>query len=306
MMPLYNKQEYVAAAIRSVLTQTFTRFELIIIDDGSTDRSAQIAEQMCRDDSRVRIIRQANAGVAKVRHRGLTEARGEFVANLDPDDIALPGWLAAEYEYLREHPECVLVGCRQLRICPMGLDLGESQPPALHEEIERILLSGRGDALGQTCSMMRRSVALEAGSYNTSGNYDDDLDLFLRMALRGRLANLQDVHVRYRQHAGSLTHSRKPEQMEHLLRVLQNAHSDRGIIIPWEALEAKITPFVPEPPDEYYRDWTWNALKHQQYRIAWFYILRSIASRPVSIANWHMLGSVVRRQLRRLFTLKHA
>src|SRR6185312_555318 len=107
VMPLYNARPYVAQAVRSVLDQTCADFELIVIDDGSTDASAEAVEQAAGNDPRLHLIRQPNAGVSAAANRGTELARGEFMARVDADDICLPSRLEKQLEFLRNHPDFV-------------------------------------------------------------------------------------------------------------------------------------------------------------------------------------------------------
>jgi glycosyltransferase involved in cell wall biosynthesis len=110
VMPMYNAAPYVGEAVRSVLGQTFSDFELIVIDDGSKDDSATEVERAAKGDARLRLIRQSNSGVSVASNKGTELARGEFLARADSDDICLPNRLEKQVGYLREHPDCVAVG----------------------------------------------------------------------------------------------------------------------------------------------------------------------------------------------------
>src|SRR5688572_20456536 len=108
LMPAYNTALYISEAINSVLTQDFTDFELLIIDDGSTDDTVRIIKSFT--DPRVRLIRQKHAGIAAALNRGLQEAEGEYIARFDADDICLPGRLCRQVDFLESHPDYVICG----------------------------------------------------------------------------------------------------------------------------------------------------------------------------------------------------
>lgn len=104
IIPLYNKETSIANALRGVLVQTYQDFEVVVVDDGSTDGSAAVIETFT--DPRIRLVRQENAGVSAARNRGIEEAKGEYVAFLDADDVWMPGFLSEIVALQREFPQC--------------------------------------------------------------------------------------------------------------------------------------------------------------------------------------------------------
>lgn len=106
VIPLYNKEKQVGRTLESVLAQTFQHFEVVIVDDGSTDGSAKVVKKF--DDPRIRLIRQANAGVSAARNRGIDAARYDYIALLDADDLWEPEYLATQANLIKENPECDL------------------------------------------------------------------------------------------------------------------------------------------------------------------------------------------------------
>src|SRR5688572_2344250 len=123
VMPLHNARHYVAKAIESILDQTFADIEFIIVDDGSTDGSDEIALRYAKRDARVRLIRQPNAGVSAASNAGIALARGEFLARMDHDDISISTRLQQQVEYLRANPDCVAVGGQAMFIDQRGFPL---------------------------------------------------------------------------------------------------------------------------------------------------------------------------------------
>lgn len=109
VIPLYNKEQQITETLRSVLTQTYTDFEIVIVDDGSTDKSVEEASSV--RDSRIRLVRQANTGVSAARNRGVEEARFDLVAFLDADDCWKPDYLQTQYELSQKYPECSVFAC---------------------------------------------------------------------------------------------------------------------------------------------------------------------------------------------------
>ena len=109
VIPLYNKAKQIRATLKSVLTQTYSDYEIVIVNDGSTDRSVEEASAV--NDPRIRFIHQENAGVSAARNRGIEEARGEFIAFLDADDLWKPECLQTQYELTQLYPECSVFAC---------------------------------------------------------------------------------------------------------------------------------------------------------------------------------------------------
>ena len=109
VIPLYNKENLIEYSIRSILSQTFQDFEIIVVNDGSTDNSVSIAESVM--DSRIRIINQTNAGVSAARNRGIKEARYNLIAFMDADDEWKPDYLDTQYRLIQKYPECSVFAC---------------------------------------------------------------------------------------------------------------------------------------------------------------------------------------------------
>ena len=124
-LPVHNCERYVAEAIESILAQTFTDFEFLIVDDGSTDGTLPILNRFAARDSRIRVISRPNTGIVGALNEILGLARADLVARMDADDVALPVRFERQVRYLDEHPECVMVGSRVTIIDPDGDALTE-------------------------------------------------------------------------------------------------------------------------------------------------------------------------------------
>ena len=112
VMPVYNTEAYLADAIGSILAQTFTDWELICVDDGSSDCSLDVLRRYERADSRIRVISRSNTGVARARNEGMALARGRYIAAMDSDDVALAERLRRQVDYMESDPECVGLGAQ--------------------------------------------------------------------------------------------------------------------------------------------------------------------------------------------------
>jgi glycosyltransferase involved in cell wall biosynthesis len=189
VVPVYNAEEFVAAAIKSLLAQTSPSFEVIVVDDGSTDRSAEIAGSF----PEVETLRQSNAGPAAARNAGISRARGDFVAFHDADDLVPPTKLDVQVGYLLEHPgvDCVLA--RQEWI----------DPPAW---LARDAVYGDLGGIPLPSAVYRASVLRELGGFNESFRTGEDVDLLIRLRERGgRYAIVPEVLLYRRFHGDNLS-----------------------------------------------------------------------------------------------------
>lgn len=196
VLPYYNAEATLADAIDSVLAQEGVDFELILIDDGSTDSSSEVAHRY-RDDPRVVAHAHANVGLAASLNVGIQLARATIVARMDADDVARPGRLCAQVAYLNVHPEVVLLG-GQISRCVDGAVDSQTNFPLGHDEIVALLRVG-GHALSHPAIAFRTGVARRVGGYWGEG-VAEDWDFYLKMAENGRVANLPDVVLDYRFH----------------------------------------------------------------------------------------------------------
>lgn len=291
VMGAYNAQRYLAEALDSLLAQTFGDFELVVVDDGSTDYTPVILQGYQHKDPRVRIERIEHAGIVAAANKGLEMARAPLIARADADDIQRPDRLQKQVQFLQEHPEVVAVGSRMLSIEPYGSPLRESEHKLTHEEIDAELLAGSGWALPQPAATMRKGVALAVGGYRDKYPWSEDLDLFLRMAEAGKLANLPEVLVKYRFHANSTNHKRYAIQLANKPPLLREAYERRGLTPPADLhFEA---PWDGDLADRY-TSWAWAALKdHNIYgarRNAWAAVKKS----PLSMTTWRALACALR------------
>lgn len=202
LMAVHNGEAFLREAIESVLVQSFEDFEFIIVDDGSQDRSVELIESFA--DARIRLLRNAgNQGLAASLNRGLEAARGEFVARMDADDIALPNRLEVQIGYMREHT--AVGACGAARIVRRG---GEERlhntQPADRLKYEFLL----GNPLAHPTVMLRKSALVAHGlKYNPAYRYAQDYDLWARMQDVCDVANLSVPVLIYREHSAQASAS---------------------------------------------------------------------------------------------------
>jgi glycosyltransferase involved in cell wall biosynthesis len=200
VMPLFNGGVFLREAMESVLEQTLARLELLVIDDGSTDAGPEIAAR--QDDPRVRLVRNGrNMGKPFTRNRGISLARGRYVAFLDCDDVACPTRLEKQVAFLEGHPEFGLLGSRAEIIDAEGRATGavwryDHRP----DEIPAVMLFF--NCFVQSAVTLRRDAIPEAG-YDARFEFAQDYELWVRMLRRTRGWNLPEVLTRYRLYADS-------------------------------------------------------------------------------------------------------
>jgi glycosyltransferase involved in cell wall biosynthesis len=207
VMPCYNSRDYLGTAIESVLSQTFSDFELIIVDDGSTDGSDEIAARYAQRDQRVRLVSSGHQGAAVARNQGNHVARGSWIVVMDSDDVLLPHHLEKQLGFLSMHPEASVVACLPNYINTRGRILGRQfSEYRTHQDIaERIAILEPIMVPHPGC-FMRREVVLALGGYRQEFCPSEDFDLINRIAQRGFviLVNHQ-VLFHYRIHARSVS-----------------------------------------------------------------------------------------------------
>jgi glycosyltransferase involved in cell wall biosynthesis len=291
LLPVYNCRRYLDEAVSSILRQTFTDFELIAVDDGSTDDSGDILRRYAIQDTRVKLISRANAGIAVALNDAMAVAKGEFLARRDGDDISLPPRFEMQLRFLREHSDVVLLGSRVRLIDPFGVALYESSHKLTHEEIEREMLDGVGWAVVHPAAMMRAAAVRAAGGYRAERVPTEDLDLFLRMSEIGKVANLPDILLEYRQHHASANHTRVEEQNRNKRAILSEAYARRGLTLPSDWTPPKRDVLAAEKEISM---WGWAALKQGNRRAARHHAMSLLRLTPFSIASWRLMFCALR------------
>lgn len=209
IMPVYNMERYLAAAIDSILNQHFRDFEFIIVNDGSTDTSREIMNSYLHDSrlSLINLSRQHGNNIA--RNIGIRQARGRYICMMDADDIAHPDRLRIEYAYLESHPDILAAGTQYSFI-------GSHYKPVKSQDYHRI----REVLLDHNCFLhpsliIRSDVLRSVGGYDENFIYSADYDLMCRLALRGIVVNLPESLMYYRLHAQQISSAHHAEQLQY-------------------------------------------------------------------------------------------
>jgi hypothetical protein len=242
LMPVYNGEPFVGAAVDSILSQTFADFEFIIINDGSTDGTAAILQGYAARDRRLRLVSlPANAGYTRALNLSLGLARGDYLARQDADDKSLPDRLSTEAAWLDAHPEVGLVGILPDLIDHQGASLGREQRFGLSNDVlQQQLLQDCCFCHGSI--MIRRRVLEAVGPYDPALEPAEDYDLWLRLAEVAELANIDAPLYQFRQHPGSVSRQRQAQQIQRAGLALERAAFRRhGAQPPLSALTAAAT-----------------------------------------------------------------
>jgi len=215
VLPVFNCPRYVGSAIQSILEQTFASFELIIIDDGSTDETPDV---LCTyQDPRIRHFAQANQGLAPTLNRGVAAARGRYIARQDQDDVSLPDRFAKQLAFLDANPQCDLLGTWA------EIWEGDTRTERVHRhpsenaDLKALLLFD--NPFVHSSVMLRRSALTLAGAYSTDPlrQPPEDYELWSRLARTAEVANLPEILHIYREVPGSMSRARPSPFVDHLV-----------------------------------------------------------------------------------------
>lgn len=224
LIPTYNRARFLPDAIRSVLGQTWTDLEVIVIDDGSTDDTATAVRTIA--DARVHYIRQPHGGLGHALNAGLRAARGHYIARLDSDDLWLPNMLEHEVAVLEANPHLDVVYARGQGMNVNALPLANvwGVPLAFPNDALRSMLYG--DSTCVITIVARRHCFDSVGLYDESLPLGEDWDMCLRLARRHRFAFLDEITARFRRHDDNITGACSRVDPYARVRVLDKAFSD--------------------------------------------------------------------------------
>ena len=220
--PAYNASAYLVQAIDSILSQTFADFELIVVDDASTDQTAAILASY--QDPRLRVVRnETNQGIVRTRNRGMAMARGEFICPFDADDVSLPTKLAKQVALLDSHPEMVLAGT-----ATRYLELGDIKPgKRVHNDTPAMMrwLMHVDNPLGHSTLMYRASgVRALNGLMDEEFKYSEDYEFCHRLMGQGEVGFLNEPLVLYRRHAGAVSLMHEASMLDYARQVTERAY----------------------------------------------------------------------------------
>lgn len=196
LLPVYNGETTLRRAARSILSQTFSELELLILDDGSADSSARIADEIRHQDPRTLVVRNPrNLGLSATLNRGIEIARAPLIARMDADDVALPHRLETQVDFLDRYPEIDVLGAGAVMVDQAGRTLGIRRRRETHEEMYRKAFVE--NPFIHPTVVMRREFAQVLSGYDENLGYPGDYDLWLRGIGKFRYHNLPEPLIQY-------------------------------------------------------------------------------------------------------------
>ena len=206
LMSCYNATRWLAESIESVLNQTFTEFEFIIVDDGSVDNTLDVLRVFSARDPRIVVVEKQNTGLTDSLNVGLQRARGEWIARLDADDICEPTRLERQIGRARTDSKLVFIGTGLTVIDENGHGSKCHRYPSHHIGLLKNLISGRKFP-PHSSAFYKKAISQSIGGYRTKFKRSQDCDLWLRLSEVGELACLSEPLVRIRKHSEQISHS---------------------------------------------------------------------------------------------------
>jgi glycosyltransferase involved in cell wall biosynthesis len=299
VMSVYNGLPYLEAAVMSILKQTFTDFEFVILDDGSTDSTWKALQEYAAQDARIRLFsNESNMGYTRSLNAGFKQARGKYIARQDADDISLPERLEQQVALLDAHPEIGLAGTRRQFIDPQDelLDIPDKLTATDNASIQALLLDI--NCIHHGSFMFRRELLDVIGDYTVELEPSEDYDFCLRAAEVAQLANLSDALYLYRVHPTSVSKLKEYRQaynkalgLEHAIFRRHGPHPpvDNLAIVGRDYLRAAILAFAGGQLDE--------ASTTLQHGLSLYPIILDTDEPLASMLTWYSPGELVEDKL---------
>jgi glycosyltransferase involved in cell wall biosynthesis len=282
VIPAYNASQHIAEALASIRDQTLKQVEVIVVDDGSVDDTVAKVEPFARELD-LTIIRQANGGASAARNAGILRARGRYCAFLDADDVMMPERLAAEVAVLDADPELVLVHTDLMTFDDTGIihrTRRAFSDPCGGMVLERLLMD---NFVTTSTVMVRKQPLIDAGMFPLARRIAHDFELWLRMAIHGKFAFIDEPLIRYRYRPGSLSENRLTTALDAL-----------GVI---ETFWREHPQLRRAHPALYRKSFAQHlvtagrsALGQRQRRLAFGYLVRSLRLDPGNRITWKSLA----------------
>jgi glycosyltransferase involved in cell wall biosynthesis len=263
IMPVWNGEAYLREAMDSILSQTFTDFELIIVDDGSTDGTAKILASY--HDARVRVFRLDHAGIVVALNFGIAQAKAEWIARQDADDVSLPTRLEKQWKALQLNPHAVLAHTNAEYIGEQSRSVGRARFSKTRAFVA-LRLCYQCPIVHSTV-LFKKETALAAGGYLPDERHAEDYSLWGRMLERGEFVGLPDKLLKLRRHSMSVSHQNAETQIA-LTRKIAIQHCQQFMELPDEEAQRAFAVLCTPPAGRKRADWWWF-LTHCAPRLRW-------------------------------------
>ena len=276
IMPAYNAARFIGKAVDGILAQTYGDFELIVVDDGSSDDTAAVLQGY--DDERLRIlVNETNQGIVYALNKGIGAARGEFIARQDADDFSMPNRFEKQIAYMQDNPQCALLGARGKTMDGDGRALNTPSPRTKIRAITFDELLGRNCLAPHGVIMMRKAALDDVGLYNPTFTNAEDYELWMRISRKYAAAKLPDILYVSRVHGAAQISYRHTAWQALADWLARDLHSDKITPAQAEVYAANITEYYEHLPKrgklffhqrcaggaEYLGNWN-DALQHYQ------------------------------------------
>lgn len=297
LIPVYNGGSFFRAAVESVLAQTFKDFECLILDDGSTDESGRIADELAARDPRVRVIHRENRGLVATLNELVEAARGELLARMDADDLCMPTRFARQVEALMREPHTVCVGSGYWMIDEADRTIAQIKVPLDDPTIQDSALKGHAP-ISHPSAMIRATALRGVGGYRKEFYPAEDLDLWLRLGERGALANLAEPLLRYRVRSDSISgQAAQGRQRDAARRACADAWARRGLTDRrFEATQEWRPDDTSASRMQFALQFGWMAYAGGFRRTAMVYGLKAIRLLPTHRDGWRLLAIALLRR----------
>ncbi|WP_417535536.1 glycosyltransferase family 2 protein [Methylophaga sp.] len=288
VMAVYNGGSYLKLAIDSILNQTFTDFEFIIINDGSTDTTLDVLTEYSSHDERIRVVSRGNKGLVASLNEGISIARAPFIARMDADDIAFPSRLEKQLTFISENSNIVCVGSYYEVIDDEGLKLTISKGPIKNDSIQSALMKGH-TVICHPTAMFRTDAVRSVGGYDEKFFLVEDLDLWLKLGEVGDLSNIPEPLLSYRTNSNSVSTQNGKFQLAKAESVIEEASVRRGVDNQFELKKHWRPDETKNSQLEFALKYGWWAFNYKNKSAAIKYAKKAIKIMPLNIAGWKLL-----------------
>ena len=290
VLPVYNAKRHLKPALESLLCQSFRDFELIAIDDGSTDGSSAVLAKYAQQDERIKILTQNNEGLVSALNRGIKESQSNYIARMDADDIAAPERLSLQFNYMESHPECVVLGSWVTFIDDAGLPFFNYKTNTSHKTILKDILQGNGGAIIHPSLFIRRQALVDIGGYDPKCKHFEDFDLYLKLIDYGTFYNIPEYLLQYRRHFKSINFTKNIQEVHQQKELVLNQFREK---LGLHAVSTRAEEF-PEARTELYKHWAQWAIQDNYRKAAIKYTLLALIHAPFKRHSWSFLSYSLR------------